>query len=212
MNQLRQALRLYLVANVASCPPGVDLMEIIEQAVSGGVTMVQFRNDLWPEEVVRLILPRVRDTCLQSDTPFIVNDDVELALEVGADGVHLGVHDMPIEEARALAMSSGRQNFLIGYSPETEEDLLTAKQRGANYLGIGPVFPTKTKRDAGQQLGLKEFARRVGLGGLPTVGIGGINHRNFRSVLAAGADGVAVVSAICSSNDPEGVALQLSRN
>jgi thiamine-phosphate diphosphorylase len=112
------------------------------------------------------------------------------------------VHDFPIDVVRGLA----RRGFIIGYSPETDEHILTSGNHGADYLGVGPVFDTTTKTDAGSALGLGEFARRCSISPVPVVGIGGVYSGNAASVITAGASGVALVSAILRSPDPRAAA------
>jgi thiamine-phosphate diphosphorylase len=112
--------------------------------------------------------------------------------------VHLGVDDLPIEVARQL----GGPAFVVGYSPNTDEQAQSARMRGADYLGVGPVFGTTTKADAGAAIGLGTISRRAELTGIPVIGIGGITSANARSVVDAGAVGVAVVSAISTQDDP----------
>lgn len=206
MIDVHRALRLYLVADPEHC--NGDLVSTVEGALAGGVTMVQLRakrlSDLEQLQLAR----RLKARCDLHGVPFLVNDRVDIALAAGADGVHLGVDDLPIESARAL----GGKDFVIGNSPETNDQVRTAAARGADYLGIGPVFTTPTKADAGVALGLDSFSHRLALGRLPVVGIGGITEANASSVLNAGAAGVAVVSAILKATDPEEAARQLSRN
>lgn len=206
MIDLRAALRLYLVADPNHARG--DLVNSVESALRGGVTMVQLRaKELTDREQLSLAIT-LRELCQQSDAAFIVNDRLDIALASGADGVHLGVDDLPLEVARELA----GPEMIIGYSPETDEQLRTAAVRGADYLGVGPVFGTSTKSDAGAALGLNELKRRLELGRLPAVGIGGITSENATSVITAGADGVAVVSAILKAADPEAAARQISLN
>ena len=206
MIDLRSALRLYLVADPEHCRG--DLTTSVELALKGGVTMVQLRAKQMSDLDVTNLAETMSRVCRGFEVPFLVNDRVDIALAVGADGVHLGVDDLPLEAARRI----GGEDFIIGYSPDTDDQLRSAGSRGANYLGIGPVFGTRTKYDAGAALGLDVFSERVRDGGLPAVGIGGINPDNAKSVIDAGADGVAVVSAILGSDDPEAAARQISRN
>lgn len=204
MIDLASSLRLYLVAD----PDGTrgEFSSSVEAALRGGVTIVQLRGKSLTDEVLIQQAHVLRELCTQSGAAFIVNDRVDIALASGADGVHLGVDDMPIESARSLGGSS----FIIGYSPETDDQIRSAADRGADYLGIGPVFGTASKPDAGDELGLAEFARRIALTRLPTVGIGGVSASNARSVIDAGASGVAVISAILGSDEAELAARQFS--
>lgn len=206
MIDLRSALRLYLVADPDQCDG--DLISSVSAALTGGVTMVQLRTKSLSDLEILNLATDMRALCYQHVVPFLVNDRIDIALAVGADGVHLGVDDLPLESARDL----GGSGFVIGYSPETDEQVASAAGRGADYLGIGPVFGTLTKCDAGVALGIEVFAERMRLGRLPTVGIGGINADNASRVIDAGADGIAVVSAILRAKNPTEAARQLSRN
>jgi thiamine-phosphate diphosphorylase len=154
------------------------------------------------------IAGKLNNLCQLSRSLFVVNDRVDIALAVGAAGVHLGVDDMPLQDARRLSGSG----VVIGYSPETDEQAASAAGRGADYLGIGPVFGTSSKSDAGDAIGLETLRRRVSLAGIPVVGIGGISPRNAAEVVEAGAVGVAVASAILGSSDPRRVADELVSN
>lgn len=203
-SNLADRLRLYLVADPDQCAG--DLDDVVAPALRGGVTAVQLR---WKTATDRAILERaikLKDLCQRHGALFFLNDRVDLALACEADGVHLGVDDLPLETARDL----GGPDFLIGYSPETDEQAATATQRGADYLGVGPVYGTASKSDAGPAIGLETIARRASIAGVPTIGIGGITAANALAVLEAGAVGVAVVSAILKSADPEQAAREIS--
>lgn len=203
-DQLRTALRTYLVVD----PDHVsgDVITTVRAAISGGVTMVQLRvKNRTDRETLELGQP-LRSVCSQSGVPFIVNDRLDLAMALLADGIHLGVDDLPLELARQLTTP----DFTIGYSPESDNQVQAAHERGADYLGIGPLFGTSTKMDAGTALGIDEFARRRAMTPLPVVAIGGINARNAPSAMASGADGVAVVSAILRAPDPRAAAQELA--
>jgi thiamine-phosphate pyrophosphorylase len=193
---LRGRLRLYLVLDPDAVSGGP--VAVARVALASGVTMLQLRcKHRTDRETLELAVP-LRMTCRRLGIPFILNDRLDLALACDADGVHLGVDDLPLSAARSLSAPG----FIIGYSPEHDEQIANAAANGATYLGIGPVFSTSTKKDAGAALGLTEFARRRDLTRLPVVGIGGIGPGNAASVLAAGADGIAVVSAIVGQPDP----------
>lgn len=206
MRNLERSLRLYLVADPQHSRH--DFHTNVQAALCGGVTAVQLRAKSITDREILLHASALRELCSQFGATFIVNDRVDIALASRADGVHLGVDDMPIESARAM----GGPDFIIGYSPETDEQIRTASARGADYLGIGPVFGTASKLDAGAALGIGEFVRRSQLTGLPSVGIGGVTPGNAKSVIEGGGAGVAVISAILGASDPEAAARQLSRN
>ncbi|MBT8355931.1 MAG: thiamine phosphate synthase [Desulfofustis sp.] len=188
---------LYLVTD-RSLSKGRSNRDIVEAAVAGGVTCVQLREKhCGTREFIHEALalrPLLRDRRI----PLIINDRLDIALAVEADGVHLGQSDMPLAMARKIAGSS----LIIGISAESTDDALKAEQEGADYIGISPVFSTPTKTDTAAPLDLGGVNKICGLVDIPLVGIGGINRYNAASVIGAGADGVAVVSAIVSADDP----------
>ena len=141
-----------------------------------------------------------------SGIPFIVNDRVDIALAAGADGVHLGQSDMAVADARRLLGPEP----ILGLSITSAADLAASDLNGVDYLGVGPVFPTPTKADAAPAMGLEGLRAIRAQTTLPIVAIGGLNAGNAGDVTAAGADGVAVVSAICAAPDPEAAARDLA--
>lgn len=195
---------LYLVTD-RSLSLGRSTEEIVNSAIKGGVSCVQLREkELYTRDFIRKarVLNRL---LISADIPLIINDRVDVALAVDAAGVHLGQSDMKVEDARRLL----GDNKIIGISAECIEDATNAEKQGADYIGISPVFATPTKTDTASPLGLrgiKEIRRKVAL---PLVAIGGINTENCAEVIQAGADGVAVVSAIVSAPSPEHAASQL---
>lgn len=202
---MMDTLRLYLVADPEHARG--DFVASVRAAARGGVTAVQLRakrlTDRDQVELARRLMP----ICREAGIPLLINDRIDIALAAGADGVHLGVDDLPVGDARKIAGPS----FLIGFSPETDAQIDDAHTAGANYLGVGPVFGTASKPDAGVALGLEAFQRRCSISPMPVVGIGGINRENARSVIDAGAAGIAVVSAILGAADPEAAARDLWR-
>lgn len=196
-------LSLYLIAD----PDQVsgDLVPVVERAIDGGVTMVQLRAKSVTDRQQLGVAITIRELCGRRGVPFLVNDRLDIALACEADGVHLGTDDLPVAVARRL----GGPGFLIGFSPETESELARSAGEGADYLGIGPVYGTATKADAGQALGVEEFSRRCQTSSLPVVGIGGINSTNAARVVIAGARGVAVVSAILRAPDAKAASREL---
>jgi thiamine-phosphate pyrophosphorylase len=203
-SSLADRLRLYLVADPDQCPG--DPYETIAAALRGGVTAVQLRWKTSSDREVLHFAQSIASLCKRHGALFLLNDRVDLAIAAMADGVHLGVDDLPLMFARQMV----GPHFLIGYSPETDEQAQSARESGANYLGVGPVYGTASKSDAGPAIGLDAIARRVALAGIPTIGIGGISAANALPVLEAGAVGVAVVSAILKASDPERAARDLS--
>ena len=195
---------LYLVTD-SGLSLGRSTGDIVASALKGGVSCVQLREkELGTRDFIdeaRLLNRQLSLTGI----PLIINDRVDVALAVGAAGVHLGQSDMDIEDARRLLGKTS----IIGISAECLEDAILAEKRGADYIGISPVFATATKKDTAPPLGLsgiQEIRQRVSL---PLVAIGGINRENCFEVIRSGADGIAVVSAIVSAPSPEYAASQL---
>ena len=197
---------LYLVTD-RPLSLGRRIEEIVQAAVDGGVTAVQLREkDCATREFVELA--RKLKTLLASrGVPLLVNDRVDVALASGADGVHIGQSDMAYRDARKLMGAEA----LIGLSVETPEQAAEAEIWDCDYLGVGPVFQTATKPDAAPAWGLDQFAKLRQTSRHKLVAIGGINASNAASLIALGADGIAVVSAICSASDPEYAAAQMRR-
>ncbi|MDI3542927.1 MAG: thiamine-phosphate pyrophosphorylase [Candidatus Atribacteria bacterium] len=165
--------------------------EVIEEAADAGASVIQLREKdlstrLWVEEA-----QRAREVTRRKGIPLIINDRIDIALAVDADGVHLGEEDMPLVLARKIAPS-----LIIGYSVSTVEEAQKAEKEGADYLGAGTVFPTSTKKDTGEPIGLERLKEIKKAVHIPVVAIGGINLFNLEEVLATSVDGVAVVSAI----------------
>jgi thiamine-phosphate pyrophosphorylase len=198
-------LRLYLVADPDQCAG--ELEEVVAAGLQGGVTAVQLRWKTATDREILALATKLASLCERHAALFFLNDRVDLALAASADGVHLGVDDLPLEIARRL----GGPDFVIGYSPETYEQTASARDRGANYLGVGPIYGTASKSDAGPAIGLETIAQRVEIAGIPTIGIGGITAANALPVIEAGAVGVAVVSAILKADEPERAARDLSK-
>ncbi len=167
----------------------------VESALAAGVRVVQYRDKESPPELLRQEARRLRRLC--RNALFLVNDRVELALEVGADGVHLGQDDLSLAEARKL-LGSGK---IIGVTVHNPEEALEAQRLGADYLGVSPIFFTRTKANAGYAGGLellRQVRREVSL---PLIAIGGITLANAAEVIRAGADGVCAIAAVVTRPD-----------
>lgn len=204
---LREWLRLYLVMDMQSYA-GRKAAEIAQEAIAGGVTMIQWREKSQPLRDVLEESRRVRALCRERGIPFVVNDRVDIALLLDADGVHVGQDDLPAPEVRRLV---GPDCF-VGVSAGSWEEANWALDQGADYLGVGPVYGTPTKPDAGDAIGFGLINRlKAECGSIPRVGIGGINRTNAGLVTGAGADGIAVVSAITRSGSPREAAAELYR-
>jgi thiamine-phosphate pyrophosphorylase len=192
-------LTLYLVTD-PDLSLGRSEEEVVRRAVAAGVTMVQYRDK---DTTSRRMIEKARflsAVCRSAGVPLVVNDRLDVAMAAGADGVHLGQDDMDLEDARKIAGA----DFIIGVSVTTVDEVKKAVICGADYLGANGVFPTGTKTDLGEPLGLEGVARLAAAGTLPLVAIGGINVQNAGQVITAGASGVAVVSFIVSHEDIEG--------
>jgi thiamine-phosphate pyrophosphorylase len=193
-DSLRESLKVYFIMGSPNCKDNPST--VLKEAIEGGITLFQFREKgtgaLTGAEKVSLA-KELQQICRENQIPFIVNDDIGMAIALDADGVHIGQEDEPIGEVRKKVGT----NKIIGVSVHSYDEAITALEGGADYFGIGPVFPTKTKEDAKPSNGTKliEELRESGLS-LPIVGIGGITAENARSVVKAGADGVSVITAI----------------
>ncbi|MDR0993028.1 MAG: thiamine phosphate synthase [Verrucomicrobiota bacterium] len=190
-------LSLYLVTD-RRLSRGRCTVDLVREAVVGGATCVQLREKTGS---TRAFIEEAKALCAllkPLQIPLIVNDRVDVALAAGADGLHLGQADMPLAEARRLVPPE----WIIGISAESVADAVRAEALGADYVGISPVFATSTKRDTAPALGLEGVRAIRSAVSLPLVGIGGIQASNVSSVIRAGADGAAVVSAIVSADSP----------
>jgi thiamine-phosphate pyrophosphorylase len=178
---------------------GRDLTDLVAAAVRGGVTMVQLREkDCETREFLEHA--RALKSVLQgSGVPLIINDRVDIALAVDADGVHVGQTDMPVEVVRKLT----GPNKIIGLSITNATQITRPDARAADYLGIGPLYLQTTKGNASTPLGVEGFRKLRSMTDRPVMAIGGLKAHNSREVLAAGADGLAIVSGIVSADDPE---------
>jgi len=196
--------RLCFIAD-SEAARGKDILQLIAQAVEGGVTIVQLRGKKWTSreflevgmKAVRLLKPK--------KIPLIINDEVHIALACEASGVHLGQGDMPLRCARELM---GKER-IIGISVSSADEALAAEKGGSDYIGVGPVFATLSKKDIGSPLGLaglREIRQKVKI---PILAIGGISVANVADVIASGADGVAVISAIAAATDPKKAATEI---
>ena len=202
--ELRDRLAVYFVADPEQTDR--DFLAILDGALSGGATAVQVRAKRMGGRELYELAVRLRERCREAGVLFFVNDRVDVAMASGADGVHVGVHDLPLTVTRQLI---GR-GMILGYSPLSASDLQAAKADGADYVGLGPVFATGSKADAQPALGLFGLAEQTAATDLPTVGIGGIDVVNAGAVIRAGVDGVAVISAIQGAANPRQAAASLA--
>jgi len=191
---------LYVVLDRTSAR-GRDLVELLALALAGGSRMIQLREKEWPSGRVLPLAEKLREACTAAGATFIVNDRVDLALAVVADGVHLGQDDLPARAARPLL----RPGMILGISTHSVEQARAAQADGADYVAVGSMFATTSKADF-QLVGPDLMRKLRGEIRVPLVGIGGITPDNVSEVIQAGADGVAVISAVCAAADPKAAA------
>ncbi|MFP7495066.1 thiamine phosphate synthase [Terribacillus saccharophilus] len=192
---MKEELELYFIMGSQNCQ-GKDPEDILEQALTAGITMFQLREKGEGAKVgeeKRQLAERLQAKCRAHSIPFIVNDDVDLAIEIGADGVHIGQTDEAMQQVKARCP----EHFIIGVSAQNAEEAKKAILDGAHYVGVGPIAATRTKIDAKFPIGLtglREIRKQVG--DFPIVAIGGINQKNAEAVRDAGADGISFISVI----------------
>ena len=200
---------LYLVTDRHQCAAR-GLASTVAAAVAGGVTAVQLRDPLAKGRELCELARSLRDLLAPRGLALFVDDRLDVALAAGCDGVHLGQDDLPVIAARSLA----GPELVIGWSVTNLVEATAAAQLPegcVDYLGVGPVFPTGSKADAAAPMGTAALAEVVANSRLPCVAIGGIGLENLETVLATGVAGVAVISAICSAQDPRAVASSLAQ-
>ncbi|WP_293851252.1 thiamine phosphate synthase [uncultured Phascolarctobacterium sp.] len=186
---------IYLVTD-DGCLQGRALLDCVREALEGGVTLVQYRAKTASSAEMYAEALQLKALCDSFNVPLIINDRLDIAMAVGAAGVHLGQDDLPCAAARKLL----GEDYLIGVSAHNPAEAKAALQSGADYLGCGAVFGTATKADV-QKLGTDGLAAICREKGLPVVGIGGVTADNYREVRTAGADGAAIVSGILAQPD-----------
>jgi thiamine-phosphate pyrophosphorylase len=184
---------LYLITDTPLT--GLTHSQIVKKAISAGITTVQLRDKSMTKRELYSEAVLVRNLTLKHKVKFIMNDHIDIAMAVRADGVHLGQDDMPIEEARRIIGKS----MIIGISTHSLRQAIQAQDRGADYIGFGPMFKTSTK-EAGRPKGLRSLKNVCSKAGIPVVAIGGISWENISNVMEAGADACAIVSAIQSGD------------
>jgi thiamine-phosphate pyrophosphorylase len=203
---LKDALKLYLCTDRALAL-GRPLIQAVEAAIQGGVTMVQLREKEASTGEFFALAKELLALTRPLHIPLIINDRLDIALAAGADGLHIGQSDLPLKEARRVA----GPGLIIGVSASTPEKALAAERDGADYIGAGAVFPTGSKADVSAVIGIGGLRAVCAAVRIPVVGIGGIGPENAGDVMAAGAAGAAVISAILSQPDIGEAAAALRR-
>lgn len=193
----KESMLLYAVTDRAWAGK-LTLMEQVEEAIKGGVTCVQLREKELDDENFLEEAIEMKELCARYNVPFIINDNVDIAIKCKADGIHIGQKDMEAGNVRALV----GDKMMIGVSAQTVEQAIAAEYAGADYLGVGAMFHTETKRDACEvsYQTLKEICETVSI---PVVAIGGIKKSNILELVGTKVDGVALVSAIFAADDIE---------
>ena len=203
-DEIRSAMALYAVTDRTWLEPGRSLPEVCAAAMDGGVSFLQLREKHLERGAFLAEAKELAALCRARHIPFVVNDSIDVALASGADGVHLGQSDLPDRDVRALV----GPDRILGISAGTVEQAIAAERAGADYIGVGAVFPTGTKTDA-RPMPLERLRAICAAVSIPAVAIGGINSGNILSLSGSGISGVAVVSAIFAAADPRAAAARL---
>lgn len=198
MTNLGKQLRKYFIMGSQNCD--CDPIQILQEAIAGGITSFQYRekgNDSLTGEDKLKLGKQLREVCREANILFFINDDVHLAKELDVDGIHVGQDDMPVTELRTLFPDK-----IIGLSVSNDEEVNRSSLDVVDYIGAGPMFATSTKEDAKEPVGVEWIkSLKANFPHLPIVGIGGITVDNAYDVIHAGADGVSVISAITKSDN-----------
>lgn len=206
LNKPQIDLSLYLVTD-RILAKGRDLVQIVKQAVEGGVSTVQLREKEISSKMFFELAVEIKQLLKPYSVPLIINDRLDIALAVEAEGLHIGQNDLPYAQARKIL----GPNKIIGLSVETVQQAYLANEIDVDYIGLSPVFSTDTKADISTPLGLEGVADISKITKHKTVAIGGVHSGNAANILKAGANGIAVVSAIVAQKEPKLAAQKLKR-
>ncbi|VLT94763.1 thiamine-phosphate pyrophosphorylase [Streptococcus pneumoniae] len=204
----KELLKLYFICGTTTCQ-GKNLYTVVEEALKGGITLFQFREKgegaLEGLEKLELAI-QIKELCKKYNVPFIVNDDIDLAMEIDADGVHVGQDDIGVDEIRKLMPDK-----IIGLSIRNEEEFQQSKVEYVDYVGVGPVFGTQSKDDAGGTIGYEglELMRKL-LSQMPLVAIGEIQTKHIKDIIKTNMDGVSIISAISYAKNIEKTVREMS--
>ncbi len=200
-------LSLYLILDPPMCGGFEATLAVAEQALVGGVSMVQLRAPTWKKKAWYELALALKPVCHHYHAPLIINDHIDIALAVDADGVHIGQQDMPVAVVRNLL----GQEKIVGLSVTNEEEMIQVNDLPVDYVGIGPIFGTATKPDAADAIGFEYAQTLVQKSLLPSVLIGGLKIEHIWQVRQTGSHGICVVSAICAASSPETVARNMKK-
>lgn len=185
---------------------GRSLYDVVKESLDGGVTFLQLREKQLDEDHFLQEAKKLQGLCSEYNVPFIINDNVEIALAINADGVHIGQSDMEMKEAREKL----GPDKIIGVSAHTKEEALLAQAQGADYLGVGAVFPTSSKDDA-ESVSYETLKEICDVVSIPVVAIGGITRENLHQLSGSGISGISVISAIYAQSDIKEAARELKQ-
>ena len=195
--QIRNAMLLYAVTDQSWLKENETLLDVVKEVLKNGATFLQIREKDLNEADFETEAKKLQGICREYHVPYVVNDNVEIATKIGADGVHVGQSDIKGRDIRALIGS----DKILGISAGTVEEAIAAEQAGADYIGVGAVFGTSTKKNA-RKMSIDRLKEIVEAVNIPVVAIGGINASNISELAGSKVDGVAVVSAIFAAENP----------
>ena len=196
-DEIRKAMLLYAVTDQMWLKEGETLGDVVESVLQNGATFLQIREKDLAQDAFEAEAERLKTLCAQHRVPFVVNDSVEIALQCDADGVHVGQSDIKGRDIRAMI----GPDKILGISAGTVEEAVAAEKAGADYIGVGAIFTTSTKKNA-RNMTMEQLKEIVSSVSIPVVAIGGISAENILQLRGSGVDGVAVVSAIFAADNP----------
>jgi len=196
-DDIRKAMLLYAVTDQMWLKEGETLADVVESVLQNGATFLQIREKDLAQDAFEAEAERLKTLCSQHGVPFVVNDNVEIALNIDADGVHVGQSDIKGRDIRVII----GPDKILGISAGTVEEAIAAEKAGADYIGVGAIFGTNTKKNA-RSMTMERLKEIVSSVSIPVVAIGGISAENILQLRGSGVDGVAVVSAIFAAEDP----------
>ena len=195
--EIRNAMLLYAVTDKSWLKEGETLLDVVKEVLKNGATFLQIREKDLSEGDFEAEAKKLKGICQEYRVPYVVNDDVEIAMDIDADGVHVGQSDIKGRDIRAI-IGPGK---ILGISAGTVEEAIAAQEVGADYIGVGAIFGTSTKKNA-RTMSMDRLKEIVEAVHIPVVAIGGINEKNLMELSGSHVDGVAVVSAIFAAKDP----------
>ena len=204
--QIAKALKLYVITDRSWLKEDETLLSVCEKVIQNGATFLQLREKELGAEETRKEAIELQKLCHRYNIPFVVNDSVEIALEMDADGVHVGQSDIKERDIRAMI----GPDKILGMTPKTVEQAIAAEKAGADYIGTGAVFGSTTKKDA-KYLSMEDLKKIAASVSIPVVAIGGINSENVSQLEGSGVNGAAVISGIFATEDPAAKTAQMSR-